>query len=124
MFPSDEEVFLELEQISIKFKDILDEINKKFRQEVRRIGEKKNVVPCKYILPKEYVTRLLEYKDFRRVWNRKSIWRYIKGEEKKEGYWIKIETFPNIGGVPVEEGKELEVIVERIPRRTRKRKIK
>lgn len=117
----DEVFWEELELIAMKYKDILSEINKRFRQEMRKVGVRKNVVPTKYILPKEYITRLLEYPWFRRVWERKIIWVYRKREEEKEGCWVRIESFPNIGGVPVEEGSELQVFVERIPRRKRKR---
>lgn len=121
MEPEDQADLDELERIAEKYQDILSEINKKFRQETRLIGARKNVIPVKYILPKEYITRLLEYSQFRRVWLRKPHWIYLK-EDELEGHWTKVETFPNIGGVPVEEGQELIVIVERIPRRKRKTK--
>ena len=112
----------EFEAVAKKYKDILTELDKKFRQEVRLMGVRKNVVPKKYILPKEYITRLLENFPFRQAWERKLLWRYIKEDNETKGRWIKIQTFPNIGGVLVEEGPELKVIVERIPRRKRLRK--
>lgn len=112
----------ELEQVATKFQDILAEINKKFRQEMRLIGVRKNVVPIKYILPKGYITRLLEYPQFRRTWQGKLFWIYLKDNDETEGRWIRIQTFPNIGGVLVEEGPELKVLIERIPRRKRRRK--
>ena len=118
----EEEFFVELEKVAEKFKDILSEINKKFRQEMREVGVRKNVVPTKYILPKEYITRLLEYTQFRRAWLRKSLWIYLKEDDETEGHWTRVQTFPNIGGVPVEEGPELKVLVERMPRRKRQRK--
>jgi len=118
----DQEFWNELGRIAIKFQDILAEINKKFRQEMRLVGVRKNVVPVKYILPKEYITRLLEYSQFRRTWERKLLWVYLKSDDEPEGRWIRIQTFPNIGGVPIEEGPELKVLVERIPRRKRARK--
>ena len=118
----EEEFFVELEKVAEKFKDILSEINKKFRQEMREVGVRKNVVPTKYILPKEYITRLLEYTQFRRVWLRKPFWVYLKEDDETEGRWTRVQTFPNIGGVPVEEGPELKVLVERMPRRKRQRK--
>jgi hypothetical protein len=96
-----------------EYKDILLEINSKFRQQIRSIGVKKNVIPLKYILPKAYISRLLNLREFRRVWERKTI--YLL----REGKWIQIKTYPNLGGIEVEEGPELAVIVQRIPRRTR-----
>lgn len=112
----------ELARVEVKYKDILAEINKKFRQEVRAMGVKKNVVPIKYILPEEYINRLLEYPPFKRAWQRKALWIYLKRDDEREGHWIRVQAFPNIGGVPVEEGPELKVVVERIPRRKRRRK--
>lgn len=122
MNPEEQQFFDELENVAEKYQDILSEINKKFRQEMRIIGVRKNVVPKKYILPKEYITRLLEYSQFRRVWERKLLWVYLKSDDEREGHWIRIQSTPNIGGVPVEEGPELKVVVERIPRRKRQRK--
>jgi len=118
----EQEFLIELGKLSEKYKDILAEINKKFRQETRVVGVRKNVIPTKYILPKEYITRLLEYSQFRRVWQRKPFWIYLKEDDEMEGRWIRVQTFPNIGGVPVEEGSELKVVIERMPRRKRQRK--
>jgi len=122
MNPEEQTFWNELESVAKKYQDILSEINKKFRQEMRLVGVRKNVIPVKYILPKEYITRLLEYSQFRRVWKRKLLWRYLKSDDELEGHWISIQSTPNIGGVPVEEGPELQVVVERIPRRKRQRK--
>jgi len=112
----------ELAQVAVQFQDILAEINKKFRQEMRLVGVRKNVVPTKYILPKDYITRLLTYPQFRRTYQRKALWVYLKEDDEREGRWIRIQSFPNIGGVPIEEGPELKVLIERIPRRKRQRK--
>lgn len=106
----------ELEVSEKKYKDILEEINKQFRKELRLIGVRKNVIPIKYILPKYMIIRLLEDRNFRRVWEQKIIWRNINGE------WIVMRTYPNIGGIPVEEGTELKVVVQKIPRRERGKK--
>jgi len=122
MNPEEQQFLDELESVAQKYQDILSEINKKFRQEMRIVGVRKNVIPKKYILPKEYITRLLEYSQFRRAWERKLLWVYLKSDDELEGHWIRIQSSPNIGGVPVEEGSELKVVVERIPRRKRKRK--
>lgn len=122
MEPEDQIELDEITRIAEKYQDILSEINKKFRQEIRLIGVRKNVIPVKYVLPKEYITRLLEYSQFRRTWQRKPLWIYLKDDDETEGRWIRIQTFPNIGGVPVEEGPELKVVVEKMPRRKRQRK--
>jgi len=119
------DLWKELEELEKEYKDILDAINKEFRKELRKIGVRKNVVPTKYILPKAYITRLLKYRPFRQAWERKEKWYYYipeteKGREK-EG-WIKIKLEPNLGGVPIEEGKELKVFLVRMPRRKRRRK--
>jgi len=117
----------EQDALSKKYADILSEINKKFRQAIREIGVRKNVVATKYILPKEYISRLLEYPQFRRVWERKKLLVFElkhSKREKEEREWVTVDSFPNLGGIPVEEGKELIVIVERIPRRKRPRKEK
>jgi len=114
MSVNDEEAFEEESEKALdEYKDILLEINVKFRQQIRSIGIKKNVIPLKYILPKAYISRLLNLREFRRVWERKSIYLF------REGKWTQIKTFPNLGGIEVEEGQELAVIVQRIPRRTR-----
>jgi len=118
----EEKEWQDLEETGKKYEDILSEINKLFRQEVRKLGVKKNVIPTKYILPKGYITRLLEYPVFRRAWERKLLWIYLKSDDEREGQWHCVQSFPNIGGVPVEEGSELRVEIVRIPRRKRKPK--
>lgn len=117
-----EKFYKELEELEHKFKDILLEINKATRQAIREIGVRKNVIPIKYILPNTYITRLLSYNLFRQVYERKIFWRYLKREDEVEGKWVRIETYPNIGGIPVEEGPMLKVVVVRIPRRRRVKK--
>lgn len=113
---------VELAEVEEKYKDILKELNLKLRQEIRKVGIRKNVVPTKYVLPKAYIDRLLEYRPFRIAWYRKPIWIYLKEEDKNTGEWLKIIPYPNIGGVPVEEGPELRVEVVKIPRRKRRPK--
>lgn len=123
----EEQFWEELGKEVEKYKDILFEINKALRQELRHIGVRKNIVPSKYILPKAYITRLLEIPQFRRAWQGKKFWVYqltdlnTKGDEEKRK-WVQVQSFPNIGGVPVEEGLELKVIIERVPRRKRLKK--
>jgi len=117
----------EQDYLSHKYADILFEINKKYRQEIRNLHERKNVIPTKYILPKAYISRLLEYPQFRRVWERKVLCLYAlkvprDDTEEEEREWFKVTSFPNLGGVLVEEGKELGVELERIPRRKRSKK--
>lgn len=114
----------ELEELSIEYKDLLAEINREFRKEVRKLGSRKSVIPKKYILPKAYITHLLEYPQFKKVWDRKVFWIHVRDWDTQEGRWIKVQTYPNLGGVPVEEGPSLKVIVERVPRRTRRKKKK
>jgi len=116
-----EQFYQEMEQLERKYKDILLEINKAVRQAIREIGFKKNVIPIKYIVPNAYITRLLEYNPFRQVYERKIFWRYVK-ENDGTGKWLRLETYPNIGGVPIEEGPEVRAIVVRIPRRRRVKK--
>jgi len=117
-------VLKEMERIAEKYKDILKELNKEIRKEGRKFLVRKNVVPTKFILPEGYITRLLEWREFRRVWERKIFWRKVKNEfvSPPEYKWLKIETFPNIGGIPVEQGKELKVIMTRLKSRKRKKK--
>jgi len=117
----------ELEQLGYKYSMILAELNKLFRQEVRKLGVRKNVIPVKYILTKEYISLLLEYPQFRRTWQRKIFNVYVLKPprddcEEEERELVQIQSYPNLGGVPVEEGPEVKVIVERIPRRKRQRK--
>jgi hypothetical protein len=113
----DKETEIEYKKLGDKecsYLDILDAIARAFRQEVRRQHEtRKNVVPTKYILPSEYIIRLLNDPDFKRCWEKKVLWWYY------EGKWFSRQSFPNIGGVPVEQGAELQVLIARIPRRTR-----
>ncbi len=113
---STEQIEKDLEIAETKYLDILLELNKLFRREMRIIGVKKNVIPVKYILPRQLITRLLEEREFRIVWNHREIRRKI-GDS-----WITIQTSPNLGGIPVEEGPEMKVIVERVPRRKRRKK--
>lgn len=109
------------------FLDIILKINMAIRQAVREFGVKKNVLPSKIILPKEDIQRLLTYRLFKLVWEKKPIYRRLVNEFWKEPIdewptpykWIKIETYPNIGGIRVEEGKELKVEVYQVPRRRR-----
>jgi len=127
---SEDEKFLqELEALEKKYQEILSEINKAFRRELRGIGIRKNVIPTKYILPKDYISKLLEYKPFRIGWQGKVLWVKVmkrvdpkaKGDEEPRE-WARIQAFPNIGGVLVEEGPELKVELTRIPRRKRQRR--
>ena len=112
----------EQEELERKYKDILLEINKEFRRELRKVGVRKNVIPTKIILPKEYISRLREYRLFNQTFKRKVFWVYRKKDDEKEGKWVRIEGYPNLGGVPVEEGERVKVLVRRIPRRKRRKK--
>jgi hypothetical protein len=56
---------------------------------------------------------------FRRAWQHKVAWIYVKREDQTEGCWHKVQLYPNIGGVPVEEGKELRVEITKMPQRRR-----
>jgi hypothetical protein len=115
-----EKEWREQEKLGEKYADLLYELNKAFRQELRKLAKgRKNVVPTKYILPKNYLARLMEEPMFRRAWQHKVAWIYIKREDQREGSWHKIELYPNIGGVPVEEGEELRVEITKIPQRRR-----
>lgn len=115
---NEESVFEELEKEAKEYSDILEEINKSIRRETRKIGVRKNVIPVKYILPRSFIERLLRNKWFRRTWEGKVIWRVIEDKEGNKE-WVRIEMYPNIGGVRVEEGESLQVILEKIPRRRR-----
>ena len=117
-----ERFWREQEELEKKYKDILLEINKEFRRELRKVGVRKNVIPTKIILPKEYISRLRKYKLFNQTFQRKVFWVYRKKDDEVEGKWVRIQTYPNLGGVPVEEGVKLKVIVKRIPRRKRPKK--
>jgi hypothetical protein len=109
------------------FLDIILRINMSIRQATRKFGTKKNVLPSKIVLPKEDIQRLLAYRPFRIVWDKKPIYRRLVNEFWTESTdewptpykWIRIETYPNIGGIRVEEGKELKVEVYETPRRRR-----
>ena len=112
----------EQEELEKKYQDILLEINKEFRRELRKVGVRKNVVPTKIILPKKYISRLRKYKLFDQTFKRKVFWVYRKKDDEKRGKWVRIQTYPNLGGVPIEEGKRVKVVVKRIPRRKRPKK--
>jgi len=118
----EERFWEEQEELERKYKDILLEINKEFRRELRKVGVRKNVIPTKIILPKEYISRLSEYRLFNQTFKRKVFWVYRKKDDEKEGKWVRIEGYPNLGGVPVEEGERVKVLVRRIPRRKRRKK--
>lgn len=123
----EERFWKELEVLSKKYEGILSEINLKFRQKIRELGVRKNVVPTKYVLPKGYITKLLEDPSFRDVWKRKPHYvfelDYHKEDLDEKRRWVRVEVYPNIGGVPVEEGPDLQVFIERIPRRKRRKKV-
>ena len=117
-----ERFWREQEELEKKYKDILLEINKEFRRELRKVGVRKNVIPTKIILPKEYISRLRKYKLFNQTFQRKVFWVYRKKDDEVEGKWVRIQTYPNLGGVPIEEGERVKVVVKRIPRRKRPKK--
>lgn len=126
----------ELSAVSKRYETLLQELNKLYRQELRKLGTKKRVVPTKYILTREWIDRLLQDRTFRICWERKNICyfqeqppNYVhkfqsmvgfrEREAPSEHRWICAFAFPNIGGIPVEEGPELQVIVERVSKRKR-----
>jgi hypothetical protein len=107
-----------------KYADIIDAINAETRKELRKIGHRKNVLPSKIILPQAYITRLLEYPLFKRVFARKVFWRYIINLRTDEPMgWFPIETYPNWAGIPIEIGPELKVELREVPRRKRGKKV-
>jgi len=117
-----ERFWKEQEELAKKYKDILLEINKEFRRELRKVGVRKNVIPTKIILPKEYISRLREYRLFDQTFKRKVFWVYRKRDDEERGKWVRVQSYPNLGGIPVEEGRSLKVIVKRVPRRKRPKK--
>ena len=118
MKTEEERLELELEEAWRKFKDIMIEVNREIRRRTREFRSRKNVVPKKIILPGEYILRLREYRPFERCYKRKVCHRFIP----EKGEWIRINLYPNLGGVPVEEGKRIEVQVVKLPRRRRRKK--
>jgi len=116
-----ERFWREQEELEKKYRDILLEVNKEFRRELRKVGVRKNVIPIKIILPKEYISRLREYRLFNQTFQRKVFWVYRKKDDAERGRWVRVESYPNLGGVPIEEGERVQVIVKRIPRRKRKK---
>jgi len=114
----------EQERLAEKYSDILHEIDREFRRAARKIGVRKKVVAKRIYLPKAYITRLLEYPLFRQTWERKIFYRKVYAEtlEEPKWMWIKIKTFPNLGGVPLEEAEKVKVEVEKEPRLRRREK--
>jgi len=113
----------EMERIAKKYEDIIKSINREIRREGRKFLVRKNVLPVKFILPREYIERLLTWREFKRVWERKVFWIHVLDEwcDPPKYKWFKVKTFPNIGGIPVEEGKELKVIMMKFKSRKRKK---
>ena len=107
----------ELTELEDKYRDILREISRAYFKEKRKLPDEKNIVITKITLPREYIERLLEYRPFRVVWNRKPIYRYVKNK------WHRIETFPNLGGIEVEEGDTVQVQVMAVRPRKRRRSV-
>jgi len=65
---------------------------------------------------------IFRYPLFRQTWERKIFYRKIYAEwlKKPKWMWVKIKTFPNLGGVPLIEGETVKVEVEKEPRLRRK----
>lgn len=106
----------ELSQLEKRFKDLLSKINVTLRKELRNYKARKNVLPVKIILPRQSIEELLTYREFKRAWERKT--RYVRTEKG----WLSIPLRPNLGGIPVEEGDGIKVILTIIPRRKRRKK--